>query len=211
LFANTDLTRRWDRLGFVVERPSAGPEPIFVETQRGDLTQNKALSLQLRPHEEHGGYPLPKPEPTGEPIRTVESLREHLQAAMAIELSTVPLYLYGMYSVQAPSAFATYNPITGAVRGAFDYPFGCQYAHGRFPRCEGVVAEEMLHLSLAGNILLAVGGKPRLYDPLVVPSYPMLMPGRVPDLLLQLRSMTKENLETFVQASRRSQKWFLKS
>jgi hypothetical protein len=61
----------------------------------------------------------------------------------------------------------------------------------------------MLHLSLAGNILLAVGGQPRLYDPLVIPSYPMLMPGPVPDLVLQLRSMTKENLETFIQASER--------
>jgi hypothetical protein len=56
----------------------------------------------------------------------------------------------------------------------------------------------MLHLSLAGNILLAVGGKPKLYDPSIIPQYPMLMLGRVPDLELNLRMMSKENLQTYV-------------
>jgi hypothetical protein len=65
-------------------------------------------------------------------------------------------------------------------------------------RMLGVVAEEMLHLSLAGNVLRAVGGSPKLYDPNIIPSYPMLMPGRIPDLELQLRKMTKENLQTFI-------------
>jgi hypothetical protein len=63
---------------------------------------------------------------------------------------------------------------------------------------EGVVAEEMLHLSLAGNVLRAVGGTPKLYDPNIIPSYPMLMPGRIPDLELHLRKMTKDNLQTFI-------------
>lgn len=37
--------------------------------------------------------------PVNRPIETVASLHEHLQAAMAVELSTIPLYLYAMYSV----------------------------------------------------------------------------------------------------------------
>lgn len=57
----------------------------------------------------------------------------------------------------------------------------------------------MLHLSLAGNILLAIGGKPKLYDSDYIPAYPMAMPGRVPELTLQLRKLTKEQLETFIQ------------
>jgi len=92
------------------------------------------------------------------------------------------LYLFGMYSVKTPKAFVNdpryYDPIVGAVRG--------------------VVAEEMLHLSLAGNVLRAVGGTPKLYDPNIIPSYPMLMPGRIPDLELHLRKMTKNNLQTFI-------------
>ena len=59
----------------------------------------------------------------------------------------------------------------------------------------------MLHLSLAGNVLRAVGGKPKLYDVNYIPSYPMLMPGRVPKLWLQLRQANKANLQTFIDVS----------
>jgi len=42
---------------------------------------------------------------------------------MAVELSTIPLYLYGRYSVKTPAEFANdpryYDPIVGAVRGSF--------------------------------------------------------------------------------------------
>jgi len=78
---------------------------------------------------------------------------------MAVELSTIPLYLFKMYTVKIPKAYVNdpryYDPIVG------------------------VIAEEMLHLSLAGNVLRAVGGSPQ-----VIPFYPMLMPGRIPDLEL---------------------------
>ena len=56
----------------------------------------------------------------------------------------------------------------------------------------------MLHLSLAGNILRAVGGTPKLYNLDIVPHYPMMMPGRDPPLEMNLREMTKENLSTFI-------------
>jgi hypothetical protein len=56
----------------------------------------------------------------------------------------------------------------------------------------------MLHLSLAGNVLRAVGGMPKLYDPNIVPQYPLQMPGRIPPLELNLREMSKANLQTFV-------------
>jgi hypothetical protein len=59
----------------------------------------------------------------------------------------------------------------------------------------------MLHLSLAGNVLRAVGGTPKLYDVKYMPSYPMIMPGRVPKLWLQLRKATKANLQTFIDVS----------
>lgn len=62
----------------------------------------------------------------------------------------------------------------------------------------GVVLEEMLHLSLAGNTLLAVGGTPKLYDPKIISAYPTPMPGRTPELILHLRKMTNENLQTYI-------------
>jgi hypothetical protein len=61
----------------------------------------------------HCGPRFPKPQQGDDgPIQTVESLREHLQVALAVELSTIPLYLYGMYSVNnAPD-------VSSAVHGA---------------------------------------------------------------------------------------------
>jgi len=67
-------------------------------------------------HVNHCGISFPKPDyGKDRPIQTVESLKEHLQAALAVELSTIPLYLYGMYSVNnAPD-------VSSAVHGAFSY------------------------------------------------------------------------------------------
>ena len=56
----------------------------------------------------------------------------------------------------------------------------------------------MLHLSLAGNVLRAIGGRPKLYDVNVIPYYPMNMPYRN-WLKLCLREGTKDNLDTFVK------------
>ncbi|KAJ7142970.1 ferritin-like-domain-containing protein [Mycena epipterygia] len=121
------------------------------------------------------------------PITTLESLKRHLHFAMAIELSTIPLYLYAMYSIKLPANKVKdprfWDPVTGAIRG--------------------IVAEEMLHLSLAGNVLKAIGGVPKLYsqkydDVKIFPTYGMEMPGRVPKLEMNLRKATKANFDTFL-------------
>jgi hypothetical protein len=147
LFANTDMAKRWHLLGFIVQRPSEGPEPIFVETQRGDLQKDTYYS-RPRPSEQRaavfvedqagdskkhalapkrnfprgGGIILPKPEDGNHPIKTVKSLQEHLQTAIAVELSTIPLYLFAMYSIKTPAAYVNdpryYDLTTAAIRGA---------------------------------------------------------------------------------------------
>jgi hypothetical protein len=150
LFANTDMARRWHLLGFVVQRPSDSQEPIFVETQRGDLSKdaqqqphivrssstqaerepddlNKNTLLSRTKSKLSHSITFPKPEPGNHPIRTVKSLQEHLQTAMAVELSTIPLYLFGMYTVKTPAAYVNdpryYNPITGAIRGTLAHKY----------------------------------------------------------------------------------------
>jgi hypothetical protein len=130
LFANTDMAKRWHELGFIVQRPSSGPEPIFVETQRGDLYVDGVHSPGHHKHKapkggsqipKNGGIVLPTPDSPEQPIMSVESLRVHLQTAMQVELSTIPLYLFGMYSVKTPQAYVNdpryYDPIIGSVRG----------------------------------------------------------------------------------------------
>ena len=54
-------------------------------------------------------------------------LREHLQTAMEIELATIPLYLFGMYSIKIPAQYANdqshYDPVIGVIRGPLSFLF----------------------------------------------------------------------------------------
>ncbi|RUS28320.1 ferritin-like-domain-containing protein [Jimgerdemannia flammicorona] len=67
-----------------------------------------------------------------------------------------------------------------------------------------VVSQEMLHLSLAGNVLLAIGGQPKLYDRDSIPRFPELLlyresPEESP-LALNLRPATKNHIRnTFMK------------
>lgn len=67
-----------------------------------------------------------------------------------------------------------------------------------------VVGEEMLHISLAGNVLKAIGGTPKLYERSLIPAFPVKMPARYPPLTLHLREMTRDNLQTFLDVRDRS-------
>ena len=69
-------------------------------------------------------------------IATLESLREHLQWAIELEHFTLPPYLCALYSLDAIR-----NPEASEVVAS-------------------VLVEEMLHMTLAANLLNAVGGRP---------------------------------------------------
>jgi rubrerythrin len=94
-------------------------------------------------------------------IRTHQQLREHLAVAMRVELSTIPPYLYAMYSIQDPQAEAARLIMS-------------------------IVAEEMLHLALAANLLTAIGGEPAFLEPDLQPAYPSLLAHHRPDLPMHL-------------------------
>jgi ferritin-like protein len=104
------------------------------------------------------------------PITTIDGLRNHLAQAAAVELSTVPLYLYAAYSIKT-QGYKQWNPGISAFRAI-----------------RSVVIEEMLHLCLARNLLLAIDGADHVhfYDRHFVPDYPTPMLHRVPTLQLQL-------------------------
>ena len=95
------------------------------------------------------------------PITTPEELRQHLALAMQVELTTVPPYLYAMYSIE--------DQASEAAR-----------------LIKSVVAEEMLHAALVANLLTALGGRPRFSDPDLVPAYPGPLPHHVPPLIVDL-------------------------
>ena len=96
------MAENWRILGFIVQRPSFGPEPIFVETERG---HKKCICLP-----KCRDPPIPSWDiPSGIRIDDAfwnsqrELLWNLLREAMKIELTTIPLYLFAMYSIKSPA------------------------------------------------------------------------------------------------------------
>ena len=113
--------------------------------------------------------------PSGGPIETVEDLRRHLQWAIELEHATIPPYLCALYSLD-PGRNAEAVQVVGSV-----------------------LAEEMLHLALAANVLNAVGGTPRLDTPEMLPPYPRPLPHGDPSLQVQLVPFGQDALDLFLR------------
>jgi hypothetical protein len=122
-----------------------------------------------------------KPEPLDaqSPITTIPQLHSHLYAAARVEMSTIPLYLYAAYSIQTAGDYQ-WDPGMSAFR-----------------TIRSVVIEEMLHLCLACNLLVATGGRQYVncYDPEFITTYPSPMLQREPELMLQLEPCTPQLMQ----------------
>ncbi len=85
----------------------------------------------------------------------VKILRKAVQTAIVLEHSTLPPYLTAQFSL----ASTQNDEILGLIRS--------------------VVIEEMLHLTIACNLLNSIGGSPVLNQPDFIPQYPGPLPGSV--------------------------------
>ncbi|MBI3716557.1 MAG: hypothetical protein HY255_11240 [Betaproteobacteria bacterium] len=88
--------------------------------------------------------------------KLLSTLKEVLQVAIQVELSTIPIYLYTYYSLQRTQQATN----TGAETIYTPVQLFANQAGGRIM---SIAVEEMLHMSLSSNILYAVGGKPEVY------------------------------------------------
>jgi hypothetical protein len=84
-------------------------------------------------------------------INTIDDALDLLQMAIGIEFSTLPPYLYALYSIM---------PGTNAVAA---------------DRIRSVAMQEMVHMCLACNISNALGKTPKL----AAPTYPGPLPGGI--------------------------------
>lgn len=99
-----------------------------------------------------------------------------LQQAIELEHATIPVYLYALYSLD-PSRNAEIVQIL-----------------------QSVVVEEMLHMTLASNVLNALGGTPRIDKPNFVPKYPGPLPGGVETgLIVGLAPFSMNQLQVFLE------------
>ncbi|MBI3234488.1 MAG: ferritin-like protein, partial [Bacteroidetes bacterium] len=102
-------------------------------------------------------------------LETIADLRSALQTAIELEHSTIPPYLTANFTL-----FNTGNDQISELIGS-------------------ILGEEMLHLSIACNILNAVGGSPVLNKPGFIPRYPGPLPGGVETgLQVPLEKFSKE-------------------
>ena len=116
------------------------------------------------------------------PIGSVEELREHLQYAVGLELTTIPAYLCAMYTIEDGTNTAAYDTI------------------------QSVVLEEMLHMVLAANVLNAVGGVPATGPvgdgPSPIPVYPTEVPFISEIPLIHLQRFSPEAIDEFIDIER---------
>jgi Ferritin-like len=108
-------------------------------------------------------------------LDTLDSLHEHLQWAIELEHFTVPPYLCALYSLDAERN----QEASGVVASVF--------------------VEEMLHMTLAANLLNAVGGRPQLDSPRMLPGYPRCLPHGDCSFEVPLLPFGREALDVFLK------------
>ncbi|HEX6100976.1 MAG TPA: ferritin-like protein [Thermoanaerobaculia bacterium] len=108
--------------------------------------------------------------------KSAQDLWPALQQAIELEHSTIPPYLYALYSLNTSA-----NAEIAAI-------------------LQSVVVEEMLHMTLSSNVLNALGGSPSIDRPDFIPKYPGPLPGGVQsDLTVHLAPFSLNQLDTFLQ------------
>lgn len=113
-------------------------------------------------------------------ISSIENLHEYLYWAMSIEHSTIPPYIMALYSIKPGTNLQAFQIL------------------------RSVAVEEMLHLTLAANVLNAVGGKIEntLTRSDFIPEYPTAIATGEDDFEVSLEKFSRQSIETFLNIER---------
>jgi hypothetical protein len=112
------------------------------------------------------------------PIENLDELVNYLHAAIQLEHATIPPYLTALYTIVP----GTNSEAVRLIRA--------------------VLVEEMLHLTLASNVLNAVGGTPDLTQPGFVPAYPTHLPDGETDFAVSRQRFSREAVKAFLKIER---------
>ncbi len=108
---------------------------------------------------------------------TRENIESQLQTAIQLEWATIPTYLTSLFSIVDGCNAEIYALI------------------------ESVIRQEMLHMTLSANLLIAMNGSPLIDDAKAVPQYPTSLPGGIlPGLEVHLKRLSLEHIyDTFLR------------
>ena len=98
--------------------------------------------------------------------RSGPELWVYLENAVKLEHSTIPPYLTAMFSLKP----GTNREIAGLIRS--------------------IVIQEMLHMTIAANILIAIGGRPQINRKDFIPDYPGPLPMNIGDLRVGIEAFS---------------------
>jgi len=130
-----------------------------------------------------------------QPVSNASELKAALQSAISLEHSTIPPYLTAYYTLKGNSPSVVYARTV----------------------IRNVIVEEMLHMTLAANILNAIGGTPKFADPDFIPKYPGPLPmgigeddGPAPGtpLIVGLKRYSRETVKNVFMAIEEPEKPF---
>lgn len=120
--------------------------------------------------------------PPGVPsINSLKELHEALQKAIFLEHFTIPPYLCALYSIKGGA---------GGDNGK------------AYKAIHSVVMEEMLHMMMAANLLIAIGGTPVICQKRFLPTYPQNLPNIANKIPVNLLKFSKDAVNTFLQIER---------
>lgn len=108
-------------------------------------------------------------------ITTLDDLRKHLQSMIGMEHATIPPYLCALYSIKP-----------GRNRECAD-------------TLTSILIDDMIRVTLAANVLNAVGGSPIIGSADFIPRYPTPLPHRAETFLVPLARFSPDTLETFLR------------
>lgn len=100
-----------------------------------------------------------------------EDLHDLVQKAIELEHSTIPTYLAAYYTLK----LGTNQPVAEILRS--------------------IIVEEMLHMSIASNLLIAMGGRPVIDKPGFIPTYPGPLPMNIGDLIVPIAKCSLDLVE----------------
>lgn len=109
-------------------------------------------------------------------ITTIDELKDHLQSAIELEHSTIPTYLTAVFSIMPNSV----NEEAGQL-------------------IFNIAVQEMLHMTLAANLLNAIGGEPQINTPAFIPNYPTYLPDGETAFQVSLMKFSPDAIQTFLE------------